>query len=302
MNLNKTKTFFYIFFYVSILFLIYTLYRNNYLEIPFIASKLSFIISILLLLSGFVFYSMAWEKVLIASGYKTDFKECIASVGLSIFGKYIPGKIWMIVGRAGYISQKNEYKLNKISAISLNAQFIGLWVGLFLGGLSFLFLGENNKIFLLLLFFWIFLTLIIFTRFFHNYFEILATKIFKKNINIPSLKIREVLKTLKWFLIYWILFSTAFYFFVNSLTGSSIPLYIGLIFPLANTLGIIAFFAPGGLGIREGVIATLLILSGIDKSVSVTIATFSRLWFLIGDIFIFSIGVVFNRVVLKRVK
>jgi len=51
-----------------------------------------------------------------------------------------------------------------------------------------------------------------------------------------------------------------------------------------------ALIAPGGLGAREGVMIGYLIFAGIPAIEATTIAVVSRLWFLLGEIFIFILG------------
>jgi len=51
-----------------------------------------------------------------------------------------------------------------------------------------------------------------------------------------------------------------------------------------------AFIAPGGLGVREGVMVGYLTLAGLPIAEAVTIAGASRLWFLVGEAFIFTVG------------
>ena len=84
--------------------------------------------------------AVAWKKILEKSDYHFRVGDCLAGFGLSIFGKYIPGKIWMVMGRAAYIAEKSEVSLGALSAVSLNMQFIAIWIGLVFGLLGMLLL------------------------------------------------------------------------------------------------------------------------------------------------------------------
>ena len=77
---------------------------------------------------------------------------------------------------------------------------------------------------------------------------------------------------------------------VNSLTSMDVPLSVGLGFPLAGSLGVMAFIVPGGLGVREGALIAYLSLAGIAVPVATTISIASRLWYLVGEVFIFFVG------------
>ena len=80
-----------------------------------------------------------------------------------------------------------------------------------------------------------------------------------------------------------------------SLTETDIAWSVGLGFPLAATLGIMAVIAPGGLGAREGVLVGYLMLAGVPLAEATTISLASRLWFLVGEAFIFIVGWVSDR-------
>ena len=69
---------------------------------------------------GFYQHRRFVEADLERSDCRVDFNACVAGVGLSTFGKYIPGKIWMVVGKAAYLAKKNEYSLGRLSIISLS--------------------------------------------------------------------------------------------------------------------------------------------------------------------------------------
>jgi len=86
------------------------------------------------------------------------------------------------------------------------------------------------------------------------------------------------------------LWSMGFYTLVVSLTAIDVPWSVGLGFPLAATLGIMALITPGGIGAREGVMVGYLSSAGIPIAEATTIAVASRLWFLAGELFIFIAG------------
>ena len=52
----------------------------------------------------------------------------------------------------------------------------------------------------------------------------------------------------------------------------------------------LAIFAPGGLGAREGVLVAYLMLAGQTAADATTVAVVARLWFLVGELALFAIG------------
>lgn len=278
------------FVYISLLFLVFTLYKAHYLKIPHIFSFSALMISFLFLFVGFISQAFCWKKILETSEYHVSFRECLAGHGLSVFGKYIPGKVWTIIGRAAYVSGKDHLPLGTLSALSLNEQFISIWVGLIFGIAGIFILHGFHLWGWVSLLLWVGLTIIIFGTPLYNAVEYFIKSLLKKNIKFPIITMKSVLSIIPWSIIIWASWSIGFYLLVKSLITSDIPWSIALGFPLAAILGLMAFIIPGGIGVREGIMIGYLSLAGIGFAEAGTIALVSRLWFLIGEIFIFSLG------------
>lgn len=276
--------------YVSLGFLAVALYKADFLVIPRVFSILGLVTSFIFLFSGFLVNARTWKQMLLASNYDVPWSDCIAGFGLSIFGKYIPGKIWMVVGRAAYVSEKSQYSLGALSAVSLKTQFIAIWCGLIFGMIGLFLLGGWHLWSWMVLVSWVLLTLVIFSRFLHKKAELFIRKLLRKEAALPKLSVSATLLAIPWFAGYWALWSIGFYLFVASLTALRLPWTVGLGFPLAGTLGIITFMSPGGLGTREAVLVGYFTLAGIPLADATTIAVASRLWFLVGELFIFIVG------------
>lgn len=278
------------FIFLSLAFLLIALYRANYLKVPIIYSYTSVGISFLLLGAGFIVNGLSWKAVLAQSEYKASGEASIAGFGLSIFAKYIPGKVLVILGRAGYIATRYTYPMGKLSALSLSTQFIALWMGLTMGTLGLFVVGGFDQWKWLILSLWLFLTVVVFSKVLHGLLEKAVKVILKKNIHIPTLDTVSSIKVLPWFAAFWALWSAGFYFLVQGTYPHEVPFAIGLALPLSVALGIMAAIAPGGIGIREGFLSAFLVLAGFELADATTISVTSRLWFLIGESFIFILG------------
>ena len=98
-----------------------------------------------------------------------------------------------------------------------------------------------------------------------------------------------------WYLMTWGLWSVAFYLLAVGLTAHPINFMVGFAFTIGATLGLLVLFAPGGIGVREGVLFVFLVSSGLGAPESTTVAVSSRLWFLAGEFFIFVLGLSLTR-------
>ena len=258
---------------------------------PVIFSFPDLFISIVLLFFAFIIQPVTWMTMLNKSNCFVPLNYCIAGQGLSVFGKYIPGKIWTVVGRSAYIAGKGKLPLSDLTVLSLKTELVHIWVGLTLGALGLLFLGWFKIWGWLISIIWFGLTVSIFSSTFNKVIMTLINKIVKKSISIPSLNFRQTISILPWFLFYWVVLAVSFYFFVSSITDSpKLEFYVGLGFPLAGTLGIMAVIFPGGLGIRETILVGFNNLAGFTIIESTTIAISARIWFILGELFIFILG------------
>ncbi len=108
----------------SFIFLIIFLVKQEYI-IPRIEHPWYMVISFLLLFAGFYVSTNSWKTALASHGIKCSGQEALISHGQSVFAKYIPGKIWVILGRAGYISNDRK-ELKERAFVSLKEQLIYL--------------------------------------------------------------------------------------------------------------------------------------------------------------------------------
>ena len=276
--------------YVSLIFVAIVLYRFDYLRVPAIASYPVLLATLPLLLGGFVSLVASWNVLLARSGCPVRFSESLAAMGLSILGNYVPGKVWLIVGRAGYVAARRGYPLPKVSVLSLHAQLIALWAGLLLGALAAFAVGGVRLWGPLMLLLWLGLTLTVFSRSAHALVAGLAGRLAGRHVSIPLLSFASTVRAIVWALLAWALWSIAFYLFLLSLGIVGISPVDGLAFPLAATLGVVAVVAPGGLGAREGVLVAYLVLAGQSGADATTVAVAARLWFLAGELVLFAIG------------
>jgi len=241
--------------------------------------------------------TMNWKVVLRQHGILINNIHAIKSIGLSIFAKYIPGKIMMILGRSEYVSKFYKIGRKKTAIISFETQIISIWVGLSLGILGIVF-NKNilmNRLSYIVILFWLSLSLLIISAFARHSIEKLSKLILKKTISIPQLSFKSLIFVLPYFILNWALWCLGFLFLCFALSPqSTIPASAGFLFSLAASLSILAIIAPGGIGVREGLLSLFLTQIGLSIELSTSISLASRLWFLIGEIFIFVFALIIN--------
>jgi len=290
------KKYFNIFIYLSLVFLIIALYKLDYLIIPIFYNYYYLVLSIVFVLAGFLFDAISWYKILIYKGFKVNILQAVTSMGLSVFGKYIPGKIWIVLGRSAYIAKNNGGCEKELGSISLIAQFLSLWTGAIVGFFVLVVLPvqKSYPLIILTIIGIALFTAVLYLRYIHDFFDYLIKKIFKSDFLIPRLLFNESLNIIPWYFMNWICWSAGFYFLVNSLTIEEVSILTGFSFPLAATVGLIAVFVPGGLGVRESIITGILVLFGIKLNQATAISVISRFWFMTGELSIFIYSIIYS--------
>lgn len=282
----KTKSFFNILLYASFVFLIVFLYKFNYLEVNVKEINTFYlIISIVFLWAGFYLSTLSWWFILRKHHYRISTKTALVSQGLSVFAKYIPGKVWVILGRAAKAAD-GKYPVKEFSYISLKEQILYLWAGLLIGNVP-LFVYKEVDIFSVgvsILF--IVISFITFSDKFRVFVIWTVKRIFKKELEIPKISFKNNLSVLAYIFLYWSVWILSFYFLSKSLYNQT-TFEIGFIFPLGVSVGLLAVIVPGGIGVREGIMVTFMVLAGIPLEIASTVSVISRLWFITGELFIF---------------
>lgn len=284
--------------YLSLAFLVYYLYRFDYLAV----GTLKFSWGLLILATaflwfGFVMSTVSWWKALRIHGIHVSKKLALISHGLSIFAKYIPGKVWVILGRASFVAM-DKHSVRDASFISLKEQLVYVWLGLLLGIGPLLYYYPLNSFVLLVVLLTVFFTFFLYSRAFHLLVIRLLSYVIRKELNVPIVSLREVLPMIEYVLFYWIIWMLAFYLFVDA-SGISFSFSVVFSWPLGISLGVLSLITPGGIGVREGIMTGFMVLTGMPLESATTVAVLSRLWFISGEVFIFFLALFLNKFSLR---
>ncbi len=251
----------------------------------FVILGLSYIILIL----TFISKAVLWYLLLLRFGVKISFRVAFASQFRSILMKYIPGKIWIILGRANIVSQQG-ISLKYCSFISSFMQVVtilsGMLVGVF-GMVLFSFFYVPSEVCYAVLFI-IILIIIIFSR--ERTIPGKNEKVKLKFLQpLMGRKIPPVSDIIMLSGFHWILMGFAFYLFIKAIY-IDVGLFPIMLQPLAINIGIITPFAPSGLGVREGVMIGYLLLAGMSVASAANISIAARIWFFGGEVLVFISG------------
>jgi uncharacterized membrane protein YbhN (UPF0104 family) len=253
-----------------------------------------------LLVAGFVGQAATWWVMVNRSGYPSPAAHCLAGTGLSIFTKYIPGKVFVVVGRAMYLASRLDHPLASVSMVSLNAQLLALWAGLTLGAVGLTAAGRLGTWMWAVVGGWGVLTVAALSPGLRLVVERLVGKLLARPWDAPRLTIRSIAALLPWFFAYWSAWALGFHLFLLAVSDPGIPGASWAAFPVATTVGIAALFAPGGLGVAEGTMVVVLAGIGWSAGDAAVAAVYTRLWLIAGESAMFLIGFGTDRLVRSR--
>ncbi|MBD5130370.1 MAG: flippase-like domain-containing protein [Ruminococcaceae bacterium] len=236
------------------------------------------------------------------NGCSIPYGKALTAYLLSILGKYIPGKVFLLAARLTYYKEENA-PLSKVTVCFFIENICTLLGAALLFILSLFFfpneLLDNYR--------W--LTVLLIAAFFiciHpkiiNFALKILGKIFKKDLEIP-MKYTQILKVVLMFIGNWLVVGFGFFMLVKSVNpavGWNEMLFCAGIYGISAIMGILAIFAPSGLGVREGIILAGLMLI-MPESDAVVISVISRLWQTVAEL-ILAGGAFVATLVMKRRK
>ncbi len=234
-----------------------------------------------------------WKRLMAAFGYKVPLRRAFRVFYLSDLGRYIPGKVWTLVGFL-YLTRKEGIKPEDATASFVVSQLFTIPASFLVVALAVQYdsrllvdqlalLGEYSAYTLTglilagaaVVVFWLPKVLSV-------------ASIVLRRLGRPGIKFeldkRVALQLFLRYFLGWLGYGAAFYLFVTSVapdSGLSLIAACG-IFSAAYQVGYLSLFAPGGLGPRELVMG--LMLEPYLGPLAPAVAIGARLWVIVIEI------------------
>jgi len=278
-------------------FLISNLTRN-WQKIPFHELRfdpLSLIISFVFLFINFLLFVEGWRRIIHRLGDKICFRNAFWIMSSTQIAKYVPGGIWFALGRV-YMGRIENLK-EEIVALSVVVETgLTFLVGILLFLVSIILTQKQmltHYLFVVPIFL-VFLVVI--------YPPVLnsimnhALKFFKKPKMTLNVSFLQVLQLSIYFVGLWLAQIIGFYYLINTIypISGSVLFSLASAYSLSWMTGFVVIFAPGGLGVREGMM-TLLLSPILPTPLAIAITFIARVWITIFEIIIFFIGLLVKK-------
>jgi len=242
----------------------------------------------------------------IDSKLKVSNRELFKVFLYSWLARYLPGKIWLPVGKV-YFGIRLGIRRESL-LLSTFFELIFSTLGNLIGAvIAFLiFFRSLYPNYHLSLFFLIVGMIFIFVIIEKPFLIFLMNTILKKlskTEKLPKVVIhyRDMLKIIGYYFLLIIGMSFSFLCFAISVTEINYHHYWTIMgsFVVANFLATISFFTPAGLGVKEGVLASLL-SPLINMPIAIAVTIVSRIFFIGLDLFAFILYKGYERISLFR--
>ncbi len=269
-------------------FLIRFLYRN-WLQVSTYDFQLKYnylFVSVLLLFGFFFLRVYCWQLILKKMDISFSLRKSVKVSFLSMVGKYLPGKVWLVLGKV-YLSGKEGLPRVEVFTSVVIEIILEIVASIFFF-FFFLLSVIQQPLFSLKVIYSLAFIMVAGLVFLHP-------SVFYKLINIvlywwkgekvkKYISYRDTIQLLMFYNFIVLFQGVAFYFFVNALCYVPLNKILGLTgsLAIAGAVGTLSFFAPSGLGVREGILA-LLLTSYVISPVAVLISLLARLWVTLGE-------------------
>ena len=234
--------------------------------------------------------SYGWRRILGLHHHdRPSFLECFIQVSIVNIGKYMPGKVWGMLARGKYLNDKN-FGVDNIVRSTYIEQLTFIHAAIILSALLFAALKPSPVSIALALA--LLPSIYLFVRY-QGSLLILLSRIAGKalgsrQINTSSIvSYREYSVLLLIYCLIWLLSGMVFSFLSFAFLNMEGALALVVLLIFVNTVsilsGFLAFFSPGGLGVRE-VIGASMLSTAMTLGDAVILVTLYRAWLIAADI------------------
>ncbi|MCG8415341.1 MAG: flippase-like domain-containing protein [Pseudomonadales bacterium] len=226
-------------------------------------------------------FILAWH-LLLGTQKKHGFKlsESAAHIGVTLLGKYIPGKIWGLLGRA-YLMTTREVTAETAAQLLLLDQFLTFYTGLTVGAIALVSVIQL-ELGLLALFVAAIISPVVarfnvtvITWMMNSLGNLISKWRYTLNLRKDAITELALMKAMGVYFIHWIAIGIVLFllYYPALETQPTINcLLIVAAIPLAMLSGFVALWAPGGIGVREAVIVAILSLNlNLELALSIAI-------------------------------
>jgi uncharacterized membrane protein YbhN (UPF0104 family) len=243
---------------------------------------------------GMLAIALPWKRALRIVGIEAGLAACVTWYFVGEIGKYVPGGIWPVVGRAELARRGGHPRSGAYASVALSLGALYLSGMLLVALLLPLRLMSNSNGSL-----WVLVLLPVGLALLHHrpltWMVELAEKAMKRKLDVRIPPWSESLKLIACYLPAWVLIGTATWCVARAFDPDVGWLTIAPAAMLSWVVGFVLVPVPGGVGVREAAFVAL-VGGAVPSGVRATIAVVARLAFMLVD----ALGAVIGGAVVRR--
>ncbi len=221
-----------------------------------------------------------WRQIVVAWGGRLSWPSAARIWFISNLGRYVPGKIWQITAMGALAEEAGVSSVAAVgSALVVNlVNLIAGFLVVAVAGSRLLVTGFNTLLLISLI---VFCALVLGSPWLLPPLMRLAQRVSGRKMPIPAIPPLAIIFAVAGCSLAWNLYGIAFHDLTVALFGGAAgrPSYYTAVFTLSYLAGYLTLFAPGGIGVRETTLVTLLAAAGLETGAQATaLAIASRLW------------------------
>ncbi|MEW6411334.1 MAG: lysylphosphatidylglycerol synthase transmembrane domain-containing protein [Candidatus Zixiibacteriota bacterium] len=266
---------------------------NEVITYDWVLNPYLLVLAILTHLLTFLLLAQVWCFLISGFGYRINLRTAFKISYIANLGRYIPGKVWQVFGMV-YLAKKVNIKEEAAAASWGLAQMFAIPAAFLVGLVAIVwhpellateisrFVGTGLYVAILIVFVVSLLMIVAPNRTLLLFNVIL--KIFKRPPVTFQISKVTALKVYVGYFIAWAVFGLSFWLFARSIAGViEFPVVAGIgAFVVSYQIGYLTVFSPGGLGVRELVLTS--VMTAYLGPVAAGLAVASRLWNMISEI------------------
>ncbi len=221
--------------------------------------------------------AVAWWLLLRGCGASSPFWPAASVWGKSILARYVPGNVFMFVGRA-WMSHSKGLPVDRVTAAMVYEQALGICSALLAVAVLFPFWEYRPAVTALSLIVIPLLVALMHPRVFGPLAGWVLRRLHRAPLDV-TLGFGAVLALLCYFTVAWLVAGAGAWLLARALTGlgvDSLPLVI-VANAFAYVVGMAAFIFPSGIGVREAVL-TASLAGRLPSGVTLAWALLLRVW------------------------
>ena len=280
---------------------------QNFEDIKGLHTKLNPLFATLSICCLLVYYLLMvayWYVITVMYGIALPYLNTQSVWTYSMLGKYLPGKIWLVAGRFYYYSREGKPSSSIVAALftegamqlATSCAVVLVCLFGFRVNISIISDGFTKDPITLIVVLLSMLIIVVHPKIMIPTLNFIRCLSGRKPLEL-SIKARQIYSLL------------VVGIFVKGIGGLSIFLFVNAFLPvgwdhyffltgtmaLSGLLGMLAVFAPGGIGVREASIAYCLSFV-LPSGLAATIGLTARIWMICAELMLLSIVYVLNRV------